>query len=327
LDSIVADSGLDTASLASPPPGPESVAAALLGPLLIGLAGALACWPTAALARALTGDPLAAARAGVLWTLVPAVALMTPELDQALALPVTASIVALAAALRRDAGAARAGWPACALAAGLLAGIAAFFSYGAPVFVLLGALAVLAFAWPVAGRRAAVVLGLFLAGTMAVTGLVMLTGHRPFTSALTALAIHREQFTARRSYLAWLVFDPVDIFWFLGPPLAVLGLARGIQAGFRVVSGRGTTVVDRFQAEVLAGLVALVASGVVRGEAGRILIPIMPLLLVAAVVKSRFPRARDVTSAGGGPSVGTSVLLGALLVATSLVIRLTWDVP
>jgi hypothetical protein len=50
----------------------------------------------------------------------------------------------------------------------------------------------------------------------------------------------------------------------------------------------------------------------------------MPLLLLAAVSKER-PDAEGRWAAG--PSVGLAVLLGALLTATSLVIRLTWDVP
>jgi len=329
LDGIVSDSGLETAALASPPPSPESVGAALLGPLLIGFLGALACWPTAALARSLHGDIAAATRAGVMWTLVPAVALMTPELDQALALSVTASLAALGAALRTSQTAGF-GWMARALGAGVLAGITAFFSYGAVVFVLLGTVVVLAAGWPrgrAAGRHAAGVLVLALAGAVAVLVLERLAGHRPLASALAALAIHREQFTARRSYLAWLVFDPVDLFWFLGPPLAVLILGIDVRATFRApargaTAARGTTASDRFRAAVVWSVGALILSGVLRGEAGRILIPIMPLLLVAAVCG---PRAEEESAAG--PSVRLSVLLGILLTATAVVIRLTWDVP
>jgi len=76
--------------------GGESRAAALAGAALLGLLGAAACFPAAALARAMGAHPAAAIRAGVLWTLVPGVCLMVPELDQALALPV-ASASALAA--------------------------------------------------------------------------------------------------------------------------------------------------------------------------------------------------------------------------------------
>ena len=321
LVAIVSDSGLATESLANPPPSPESIGAALLGPLPLGLLGALACWPTASLARTLHGDRAAALRTGVLWTLVPAVALMSPELDQALALPVTASIAAFALALRREGDAAGSAWIGHAVAAGLLAALAEFFSYGAAVFVLLGWLAVLPLAGRGASRRVAVAGGLAVAAGAAVVGLERLAGHRPLVSALTALSIHRQQFTARRSYLAWLAFDPVDLFWFLGPPLALLVVAAGVRAVFRPASAE--TSVDRFRAATVLGVAALILSGIVRGEAGRILIPIMPMLLVAAVAG----KGGASGSSSAGPSVGLSVLLGALLTATSVVIRLTWDVP
>jgi hypothetical protein len=318
LDAIVADSKLATASLASPPPSPESIGAALLGPLLLGLFGALACWPVAALARSVHGDAAAAARAGVLWTMVPAVALMTPEVDQALALPVTASIASLAAALRPEAPGPSS--VAYAAAAGLLAAIAEFFSYGSVVFLLIGALAVLAFAGPRAPRRAALAAGVALTAAMAVIAVERLLGHRPLASALTALSIHRQQFTVRRSYVAWVAFDPVDLFWFLGPPLAVLVAAIGARSLIRSPRG-GDVAVERFQAAAVLGVGALVLSGIVRGEAGRILIPVMPVLLVAAVA------GKEPGTPAAGPSVGTSVLLAVLLTMTSVVIRLTWDVP
>jgi hypothetical protein len=320
LGAIVSDSGLATESLASPPPSPESIGAAVLGPLLLGFLGVLTCWPTAALARSLHGDAAAAARTGVLWTMVPAVALMTPELDQALALPVTASIAALAAALRPEAEAPGATWMARAAAAGLLSAVAEFFSYGAAVFVVMGALAVLAFAGPRAPRRAATVAGVALAAAAAVAAVERLLGHRPLASALTALSIHRQQFTVRRSYLAWVAYDPVDLFWFLGPPLALLLAAIGARSLFRSARG-GDVAVERFRAAAVLGVAALVLSGIVRGEAGRILIPVMPVLLVAAVAR------KEPGASTAGPSVGLSVLLAILLTATSIVIRLTWDVP
>jgi hypothetical protein len=83
---------------------------------------------------------------------------------------------------------------------------------------------------------------------------------------------------------------------------------------------------DRFPAAAVLGVGALIASGVVRGEAGRILIPIMPLLLVAAVA-GEGEVGEHGEAASAGPSIGSSVVLGVLLAVTSLVIRLTWDVP
>jgi len=246
------------------------------------------------------------------------VALMTPELDQALALPVTASIAALAAALQPEAPGAA--WVARAAAAGALAAVAEFFSYGAAVFVLIGALAVLAFAGRRAARRAALAAGVALAAAAAVLALERLAGHRPLSSALTALSIHRQQFTVRRSYLAWVAFDPLDLFWFLGPPLVALLAGVGARAVTRR-AGRRETDLDRFRATAVLGIVALMISGIVRGEVGRLLIPIMPVLLVAAVA------SRDAEGNVAGPSARFSFLLAVLLTATAVVIRLTWDVP
>ena len=324
LGAVVTASGLETAPLASPPPSPEAIGAALAGPLLLALLGALACWPTAALARSLHGDAVAAARAGVLWTMVPAAALMTPEMDQALALPVTASIAAFAAAMRPSLESPGAAWIGHAAAAGLLAAVAEFFSYGAAAFVLIGVFAVLVWRGWESRRRAAMAGAVALAAAAAVVGLERLLGHRPVLSALTALSIHRQQFTVRRSYLAWLAFNPIDLFWFLGPPLAMLLGAVGLRALLRLARARETPV-DRFCGGVVLGVAALLLSGTVRGEAGRILLPIMPVLLVAAVASSG--RAAASSTRRVGPSVGLSVLLGILLTATSVVIRMTWDVP
>ena len=83
----------------------------------------------------------------------------------------------------------------------------------------------------------------------------------------------------------------------------------------------GDAAVERFQAAAVLGVAALVLSGTVRGEAGRILIPVMPVLLVAAVA------GKEPGATAPGPSVRFSVLLAVLLTATSVVIRLTWDVP
>jgi hypothetical protein len=241
---IVSDSGLDTAALASPPPSPESIGAALLGPLLLGFLGALACWPTAALARTLHGDAAAATRTGMLWTMVPAVALMTPELDQALALPVTASIAALAAALQPEAPGAA--WVARAAAAGALAAVAEFFSYGAAVFVLIGALAVLAFAGRRAARRAALAAGVALAagGRRAGSGeagrpsAALLRPDRPLHPPP---AVHGPPLVPGLGGVRSL-----DLFWFLGPPLVASWPAWRARAVTRR-AGRRETDLDRFR--------------------------------------------------------------------------------
>jgi hypothetical protein len=57
----------------------------------------------------------------------------------------------------------------------------------------------------------------------------------------------------------------------------------------------------------------LLVSGSVRGEAGRIAVPLMPALLVAAGALAVRP--------------ATAAFAGALLAASTLALRLCWDLP
>jgi hypothetical protein len=284
--------------------GPHRAAAIVAGALL-GLLGAAACFPAAALAGALGAGTAASLRAGVLWTLVPGLCLMAPELDQAIALPVAGAVAMIAAVVSSKAARP---FAARAVAAGLLAGAAAFFSYGAPLLVALGTVAVVA---PALGTRegrprAALVVGVAAAVAVACFLLPALLGHHPLASAATALAIHREQFTARRSYALWLLFNLVDLAVFLGVPVVLFG-SWGPRTPFRLAAA--------------GGVLALVASGLIRGEMGRILVPLMPVLLVACVVWP--PRV----AAEGEPSAPIALVLAALLAVSDVVLRLSWELP
>jgi hypothetical protein len=304
------------------PNTPESKAAALLGGLLLMLLGAAAAWPIAALCGGLAGDPLAGARAGLLWVLLPGPALMVPQFDQALALPIAAVAALLAAAAGaqipgRGFGAFAPASAAAAVAAGLAAGVALFVSYGSMAFLAIAGLAALS---PVAldpkRRRSAV--GLFLLAAVVAAGVIGLTallGHEPLAAARTALAIHHETYTAVRSYALWLFFNPLDLAVFLGVPVAVLALARMVEA---LRSGPPAHLADRFTAGVALGLVLLGLSGSTRGEVGRIWIPLMPLLLIAALTRSG-------NEGDAAPTRAESLTLGALLAVSCTVLRVYWD--
>jgi hypothetical protein len=297
-----------------PPNTPASRAAALLGGLMLGLLGAATTWPVAALAGRVTSDPLSAARVGVLWNLLPGPALMTPQFDQALALPVAGAAALLAWSART----ARPAPPA--LLAGLCAGLALFTSYGAAAFLLIGGAAALALGaesgWPRAAKAAAWA----AAGTGAVLGLTALLGHHPLRSALSALAIHREVYTAPRSYALWSLFNPLDLAIFLGIPLAILLALRAGRSSLALRPHAGAIPpADRFAIAASAGLALLVLSGVTRGEVGRLWIPLMPFLLVAALARSR-----DGEKTTAGPNGREALLLGFLLVPLSIVMRLYW---
>jgi hypothetical protein len=293
-------------------PSPEIRAAragALLGDLVLVLLGALTAWPIARLAVHLDLGPLAAARAALLWALLPGPALMTPQFDQALALPVAASALMLLGAARSTSGRAlvtRAGL------AGLFGGIALFTSYGAAAFLAVGGLAALAGATPPTGLEARIRLAVLallatsIAGALAF-GLPALLGHQPLRAMHTALAIHRETYTAPRSYPLWLVFDALDLGMFLGIPVALLASWRASSGLGRALSGSRPRPADRFVLVAVAGVLGLLLLGVTRGEVGRIWIPLMPLLLVGALAGKEDDE--------GDPSIVVAPLLAALTLA------------
>jgi hypothetical protein len=138
--------------------------------------------------------------------------------------------------------------------------------------------------------------------------MVMILGHHPLRSARVALEMHRETFTAPRSYGLWLLFNPLDLVVFLGAPIAVLFAARVWEA----TKSRTPDACGPFALAAAAGLALLLVSGTVRGEVGRIWIPLMPLLLVPAADRVG-PRWR-------------APALGALLALLCLVLRVRWDV-
>jgi hypothetical protein len=279
-----------------PPLTRPARAGALLGVLLLDLAGALAAWPIARLALALGLERLAAARLALLWAVLPGPALMTPRVDQALALLVSVFAVLLLGALRPRSAWARVGRAALAGATG---GIALFISYGSVVFLATTSLAALAAAAAApsvtdtpggtkpraAGWRAAATLSLVSAAVAIALGfgLPALLGHEPLRAMCRALAIHREAYTAPRSYWLWLVFNPLDLALFLGPPVAALALWRAVSGLRRALSGAALEPAARFGLVTVAAVLTLVLLGVTRGEVGRIWIPLMPALLVGAV--------------------------------------------
>jgi len=325
-ESLLALAGLPDRDFA-PPNTRAARAAALLGALLLGLLGAATVWPVAALAETLGLDRLEAAQVGLLYTLMPGPALMVPQFDGALALPIAAATALLASAIATERGV----MPK-AVGAGVLAALALFTSYGAAVFLAIGGLAALAVA---PSRRAAARAGVFTLVLATATAAILtaastLLGHDPIASARTALAIHREVYTAPRSYALWLAFNPLDLALFLGAPLAALGLARLASLAAVVVRnparspdpGHGFGPRVRFGFTLAIALAALIASGLTRGEVGRIWIPLIPLLLVAILSLA------DSETGDASPAHrrGHLLVLGALLAALCLAIRIFWDV-
>jgi hypothetical protein len=298
----------------APPNSPAARAAALIGALMLGLLCAATTWPVAALAWEVTGDALAAARVGILWNLLPGPVLMTPQFDQAVALPVAGAAALLAWSVRTVRPVAP------AVLAGLCGGLALFVTYGAAAFLLIGGAAALALGLEGGWLRPARAAAWALSGAGAVVLITVLLGHHPLRSALTAVAIHHKIYTAPRSYALWLLFNPLDLAIFFGIPLTILLALRAGHSSLALRAAAGAlSPADRFVIAVGAGLALLVFSGVARGEVGRIWIPLTPFLLVAALARSR-----DGGQAGARPSRREALLLGALLLPLSIVLRLSW---
>jgi hypothetical protein len=245
----------------------------------------------------------------VLWALLPAPVLMTPMLDQALCLPVAAAAACLAAAVVSPEARA---WRPAALA-GVLGGLAVFLSYGAPAFLAFGGLAALALGLEgrAGGRHAVRVAGLATVVTAALWLLPALLGHRPLASLTTALAIHRDDYTLPRRYALWLVFNVVDFALFVGVPVALAWAVRTARSARQTPREPS----DRLRLASALALAALLLSGQTRGEVGRIWLPLMPVFLVAALVRP------------GGPTRGEAVVCGACLAALSVAMGVFWRVP
>jgi hypothetical protein len=308
----------DRAALARlrPAQTPASIAAALTGALGLLVAGAAAAWPVSRLVTRLAGDPEAGLRAAAIWPLVPAMALMSPEFDQALALPVAAAAAALVAA-------AQARRPATAVAAGLAAGLAAaaalFLSYGALAFLSGAALAAAVLPAPGSRRPAAVGFGVAALAAGALFFATGLLGHRPLAAALDAVALHGNRHTWGRGWAVSTGLNLADTLLFFGPPL--LGLLA-VRAGTGHPGGRAgfftLPAAARWSALLVAAFALFLLSGTVRGEAGRIFLPWMPLLLAAAVTTADGRRSLSPRLAGA---------LALLFAVWTISLRLLLRVP
>ncbi|GMU66745.1 MAG: hypothetical protein AMXMBFR36_30190 [Acidobacteriota bacterium] len=304
-----------------PAQSPASIAAALVGALGLLLAGAAAAWPVARLVERLAGDAALGLRAAAIWPLVPGGALMAPEFDQALALPVAASAAALAAS-------ALAPGRRAALAAGALGGAfaatALAISYGAVAFLAGAALATVALGATSANwRRLAVGLGAAGLTGGALFSATALLGHEPLGAALDALALHGNRHTWRRPWGTSVALDLADTLLFLGPPLVAL-LAARLAAWNRSAGAAGLRGLDgpaRWGSALVLAFALFLLSGTVRGEAGRIFVPWMPLLLGAAVAAP--PRS----AGGAGLDRAALTALAATLAVWTCALRHLLRVP
>jgi len=157
--------------------------------------------------------------------------------------------------------------------------------------------------------------GLVTGATFAAPALV---GHHPMASLREALRIHREFFTEPRDYAVWLVFDPLDLAVFIGLPVAVSLAAAAVRAARRLIARARLQPDEAFRLAAVVALLALLVSGQTRGEVGRIWIPIMPMLLVAALARPAHPDDDH------APDAATALALAATVAPATIAIALWW---
>jgi hypothetical protein len=303
------------------------LATATVGVALLSLMAVLSCWPIALWAWSTAGDPLAAARVAALWPLVPAPALFVGAIYLALALPITLAGAALCLALSQSRRSRLLMW---SLLAGLSAGAALQTSYGAPVFLaMVGAVALV----PIdsnsyTARRLGVICVVGGASAALIVLAPLAFGHEPLMALRTALDLHLGLVTTHRSYFAWLVHNPIDFTLFVGVPLVALGAARALAALRARLSGPRVSFGPAFwrQLTLGVGFGILILSGSVRGEVGRVWIPLMPVVLIVCTSAS----AREENGSAGpaireaSPAIREALWLAAALAACTLTLRASW---
>lgn len=297
------------------PDEPDShAAAAMLGGWILLLIACLSTLTVAGLASALGSPIVEALRIGALWAIVPGFALMTPTFDQALAAPITATCALLIWSLNPRATTRQR--LLAAIAAGTTAGLTLFFSFGAALFLLFAGLVAIAAGLatgPIALARggSAIAIAAALAGALFL--LPQLSGYAPLNALKHALAYHSETITAARDRGTWLAFNLLDLAVFAGVPVIILGAAKLGQA-FASARRRSIATTDALIIAVFTGLLVIDLTGTVRGEVGRIWVPLMPFPLLCATLSVKRP-AR------------WWLAMLALLAASTLAIRLFWHAP
>jgi len=257
------------------PLAPADALAALLAVLALPALGALAA-PLLYLAGRLLGGERPALAAGLLAVFVPSWALFAPGLDQVL--------TALAAAFTLALAGAAGGSLLAGMGAGLLLAVGLWLSPGAGA---LGAWGVLWLAFSRGKRVWRPGAAATVAFALAMLGISLTAGVGYFQVLQAGLQAHHAitTETVNRSYLAWLAGNPLDFALFCGPAVALLAMVAFIRPG----SGGRPAWLWAW----LAVMTALVLSGVVRGEVGRIwgLLMIPAVLAAAGVLVRREPRA------------------------------------
>jgi hypothetical protein len=282
----------------------EAIAASTLGMALPALS-MLALWPLYRLG-ALVYDQKTALRAVAWWPVVPGLVMFVPQWNQFHPTLTLLALWALAVGLREMRW-----WPFAL--SGAVMSLATFLSFTNTA--ILGLLGVYGAAWITLAlirgewsserwRGLAIGLVAFGVGLASVWAVVyLLTGVTFFEMLRVSLDIH---YDLGHPYLPWTLLMPMDL-WLFG------GLVLGILAVVQTV--RGWRSDDALALSLGFGVVGLAASGVVRGEVGRLLLWMMPVVVLVAA------RAVTTQSEPRRATWAVSVALGVQLVVMVAFLR------
>jgi hypothetical protein len=284
-------------------------AALFLSSVLTLLACAGTVVPLYLLTRATSPAPLAWAAAAI-WPLVPSANLFQPDADTAYPFLSTSALALAAWAIRLAPN--RGG---VALLLALLSGIVLAFGLWftmafLPVGLMVAALIVSSRSVPI--ERAFVILFAVGIGFLALmaTGWAV-TGANPVTIGVWNLRKHAEFYVSNpRTYLTWLLVNPIELAVALGLPAAVWCLVGLFRPRSLPAASLATFAV----------LVLLNLIGRNLGEVARLWILFMPPLLIAA--------GAGLTRLGGGPwtLAASTALLGLQTLALQTMIQVVYPV-
>ncbi|NQT19942.1 MAG: hypothetical protein HQ592_09570 [Planctomycetes bacterium] len=281
----------------------DAEAAAWLGVALLRFAAALSALPLYLLVRATCGKQKALVSAAV-GGLIPSLLLFNTTVDQLYPL------IGLAAVLLGYHAAARRSM-LLNIVAGLVLFVGGMFTISFAVFFVV---ILVAQAWMLlAGAKKDQLVGVLrrfmlmaeclgigvLVGMVAVyiaSGFDFLA-IRSWGRCLSANAAFNA--TSDRTYVTWLVANPVMFLVFLGVPAAVLFLGRAVGEGRALIEERKLPAADAMTVAVVSVLAALWLYGANLGEVERLWMPLMPLCVMIGI--GRF---------GGLDRTGALILIG-----------------
>jgi hypothetical protein len=320
------------------------IASATLG-MLLPLIGALAVWPLYAFGKRSIGAR-GAALAALLWPVLPLFAMWPAQWDQTYPLLLLIGLYLAHTGLERNSN-------LRVFAAGVPLSIASFFSVGNFVLMVIVALYGMVGWWATARRihatagignrlQPTVRSGLKLTAAFALGCLsiwiayAVIYGVNPLDVIATGSRLAFESTTGNRTYGAWLIGNPIDFAVFLGAPVIITLIAglvdwlrhrlrRAARLGSATDTGKSTANGGSWVALLVAAfgtLIALILSGIVRGEVGRLWMTFGPLM--ALIAANWLTRDSSLVTHHSSPFTRHSSLVIALLALQLLTMNTRW---